>query len=470
MDFLTEAFKGLQTLNEETFPITTDPDGESDLRDFLDKDDEIDTVTIIDPDAETEEDLEDSYIGKVILDCNVCHSLIYKNAEDVHINEDGDTANDDEECPFCYSVDGFKIIGQVKPFGQDDEEDDETEDEEEVEETDIETEEDKDIVKESLSGRSRRRMLKEAAKRRRCTRKPVSEFFDVDVSVPIDAHGQSVGIAGGTGSTGGGPMMGAGTSAVAEGDEDRKRMPRRRPGKRSRCANGECEDKELLQEKPCKEACGRRPNRKNESIEKMSFETEDTKMEMTSDPNGKVTITTEPKADEDFGEPSFDEAGENLPDETIGEIDDTVKDEIEAGDEEVDAEEETDETSDEDEIEVDEFDEETFESLGESYLKKVYGNVKSFKVSSVHESNSNRLFIEGLITFSSGNTKKTNFVFKNAGVTKTGKTMFEGYNKEITRSNKSFRLKGRVDGRKIVSESLSYRYNQNKKLINGTVK
>ena len=207
-----------------------------------------------------------------------------------------------------------------------------------------------------------------------------------------------------------------------------------------------------------------------ESIEDLSLETEDTKMEMTSDESGKVTITTEPKMDDSLN-------GEEIPDETIGEVDTEVEDEIksnseEDSEEEISSEDETadDESKSEDEVEVDEFDEETFESLGESYLKKVYSNVESFKVNKVHESNSNRLFVEGLITFNSGNTKKTNFVFKNCGVSKRGKTVFEGYNKEITRANKSFRLKGRVEGKKIISESLSYRYNQNKKRINGIVK
>ena len=124
--------------------------------------------------------------------------------------------------------------------------------------------------------------------------------------------------------------------------------------------------------------------------------------------------------------------------------------------------------SDEDEFDVDEFDETTFESLGESYLKNVYGNVKSFKVSNVQESH-NRLCIEGIINFNSGNSKKTNFIFRNKGVSKYGKTIFEGYNKEITRSNKSFNLSGRVEGNKIISESLSYKYSSNKNRVNGKV-
>ena len=398
MDFLSEAFKSLQTLNEETFDISLNGEN-TELKDFLDQDDEIDTLTIIDDEAETEDELQDSYLNKVILDCNVCHSLIYKDVEDVHIDEDGENANIDEECPFCYSVDGFKIIGQVKPFGEEEEDKEETEveDEVEVEDGDVETEEDKEIIKtESLDNRKAR--LREACKAR--------------------------------------------LKAKREACEDGK------------CGDAKCEAKDAEEVHREERRISRR-NRKDaeeitESIENLSLDTEDTHMEMTTE-GDEVTIKTKPREEEI-------EVG----DETIAPLDAEVEDEIT-----VDSDEKETEDG---EIEVDEFDEEAFESLGESYLKKVYSNVDSFKVSRVSENGADKLFVEGLITFNSGNTKKTNFVFKNNGVTKRGKTVFEGYNKEITRSNKSFRLKGRVEGNKIISESLAYRYNQNKKLVNGIVK
>ena len=428
MDFLSEAFKGLQSLNEETFDLQVT--GENDeLRDFLDSDDELETVTIIDDEAETEEDIKDSYVGKVILDCNVCHSLIYKNPDEVVIDDESEAANIDEECPFCYSVDGFKIIGQVKPFNQ--EETEEDSDDEEKSSDEIEVEDDEDVIEveddeeeknESLResilrkqrlNRNARRRLQESRRIRESRRHRISECGDYnpDKNVGLEAD---------------------------------------------RISNRNKEDAKEI----------------SEAIENLSLETEDTRLSMESDESGKVTITTEPK--DSFAEEEF--SGE-----TIGEIEPEIEDEIVSNGEEEkssevdEVEEETpDETADEeqseDEVEVAEFDEETFESLGESYLKRVYSNVESFKVSKVYESNSNRLFVEGLITFDSGNTKKTNFVFKNCGVSKRGKTVFEGYNKEITRSNKSFRLKGRIDGKKIVSESLAYRYNQNKKRINGIVK
>ena len=113
-NYLSEAFKSLDILDEDVFEV--DKDGLTALKDFEDKDEDDDSITVVDPDAENEEDLEDSYIGKVILDCSVCHTDIYKDKEDVVIDEESDLANIGEECPYCYSSEGFKVIGEVKPF------------------------------------------------------------------------------------------------------------------------------------------------------------------------------------------------------------------------------------------------------------------------------------------------------------------------------------------------------------------
>ena len=67
MDFLSEAFKSLQSLTEETFDLSQ-ANGQEELKDFIDTDDEIDTLTIIDDEAKTDDELKDSYLGKVILD------------------------------------------------------------------------------------------------------------------------------------------------------------------------------------------------------------------------------------------------------------------------------------------------------------------------------------------------------------------------------------------------------------------
>ena len=114
---LCEAFRALNALNEDTFSV--DADGINKLSEFEQSDDLTDEISIIDPEAETEEDLSDSYVGKVILDCCVCHSKLYKSKEEVTLDDEGLLANVGEECPYCYTPDGFKVIGEVAEFTND---------------------------------------------------------------------------------------------------------------------------------------------------------------------------------------------------------------------------------------------------------------------------------------------------------------------------------------------------------------
>ena len=164
-EYLSEAFRQLELLNEEDFNLSTTADN-SDLKDFLDNDDmSVMSLDVIDPEAETEEDLEDSYTGKVILDCCVCHSKLYKDKEEITVNEEEDLANVGEECPFCYSNDGFKVIGEVAPYGESEEE------------PDVKDEEHEDDVPEgldeSLKTRNRINNLQEA------TSKAMQKLYDI---------------------------------------------------------------------------------------------------------------------------------------------------------------------------------------------------------------------------------------------------------------------------------------------------
>lgn len=106
-----EAFKSFTSLNEEVFNL--DDEGINDAGELL-ADTEEDVVDVIDPNATTVEELEDGYVGKGILDCNVCHSLIYKNMDDI-VEKDG-VFNAGEECPYCMATDGYTAVGKVVPF------------------------------------------------------------------------------------------------------------------------------------------------------------------------------------------------------------------------------------------------------------------------------------------------------------------------------------------------------------------
>jgi hypothetical protein len=69
---------------------------------------------IVDLDAETEEDILPSYVGKTIIQCPQCMTLFYKNAEDIVKDEENpDVVNVAEVCQHCGNESGYDVIGKV---------------------------------------------------------------------------------------------------------------------------------------------------------------------------------------------------------------------------------------------------------------------------------------------------------------------------------------------------------------------
>jgi len=187
----------------------------------------------------------------------------------------------------------------------------------------------------------------------------------------------------------------------------------------------------------------------DESIEEVEVKTEDGEVEVEKEDN-KITI--------EFKEENKEENGLEqiapLSDEDIREIENGSKADID-----LEVEEPIEDDENAEEGDIDDFDEEGFENISESFLTRVYDNVKSFRVNEVKENENKGLVIEGLITFESGKQTKTSFVFENAKKTKRGKTLFEGRNTMFSKSNKAFLLKGNVSDNSFVCESLTYNYN-----------
>ena len=154
-NYLKEAFKELELLNEETFSF--DKDGAAELKKFYDGDTTDDYESIIDPEAETKDELEDSYEGKVIVACKICHGMQYKDPQDIVIDEESDYVNVGEECPACSAVDGYKIVGQVAPYC--------AECEHEHKEGEIEVDDDETDIEEALDEKRKARLVIESLKR-----------------------------------------------------------------------------------------------------------------------------------------------------------------------------------------------------------------------------------------------------------------------------------------------------------------
>ena len=192
----------------------------------------------------------------------------------------------------------------------------------------------------------------------------------------------------------------------------------------------------------------------NESVEEVKVTTETDEVNVKTE-DGKVTVETQKREDE-----------MNRDEEVIEPVSDEVKAEIE--DDSAEAE-----IGDEIDVEMTDFDEESFDELGEAYLKKAYSNVESYKSVSA-TANDNRITVEGVIKFKSGNEKKTKFVLESKEVTRSGKSRFVGENLQIAKGKKAFTVFGTLSDGRFVTESLGYDYrakdkNGKSKRISGTV-
>ena len=116
------------------------------------------------------------------------------------------------------------------------------------------------------------------------------------------------------------------------------------------------------------------------------------------------------------------------------------------------------------------FDEVKFDKLTKKYLNEVYENIDSYITRRVELiESSSKVLVEGIITFKSGKTKNTKFVFEAKEITKKGKIKFVGINETFTKK-KAFTLVGSINGSNMLSESLTYSYSVDSKKVYGQVK
>lgn len=208
-----------------------------------------------------------------------------------------------------------------------------------------------------------------------------------------------------------------------------------------------------------------------EAVNNLSLDTDDTHLEMTADENGRISVVSEPTNAPMEEVPDTAVQGEDsivpLDMGDMAEVEDNIspdeQNEImdaESEEPEVPAAEETEgsegaeepfESEEEFEVEA-----ESFNYLGNTFAKKLYENVQSYKMTSSGEING-KLVVEGVIKFNSGNSKKTRFVFDEAKETRTGRIVLEGINPTFY-NGKAFKLKGKLNNGKLFCESLKYNY------------
>jgi hypothetical protein len=528
-EYITEAFKKLNLL-EDDFNMTVDADKVDELKSFVEDDvDEVPEEPIIDLEAETEEDLEDTYNGKVILECECCHSRVYKDVRDVIIDQESELANVDEECPVCGCALGWTVIGKIEKFSPDElpteKEDDsvdlrgaqaELETEDEVEEVDESLKENlTDYVDDDFSEEEVEEACEDLDE---CDLK---ESWVEEVWGQIDSedpYGDPYNLAAAYG-------LGIKKLNKRDGlgwDETLYRFIGRKEDFERAMDDGffysvqigesDCSDdlKESLKESD-KQAptsledaqkwvdfdmkrYGHISDKTNQLVKKAGFQiikddhgdyevaagkfesleedfkeveikTDDQKLEMTSDENGKVTVTTEPLEEEEILPPDdidveaapTEEAEEIVPltDEEEAEIETNVEDETEEEQVEPDADLETGE-GESDEEEVTDVDEESVDEVAESFMKNIYHNVKSYKTTSAYE-NGDKLVLEGLITFNSGATKKTSFKFSPELLSNKSVRLI-GLNETFSNRDRSFNMRCHIEDKKLIAESMRYNY------------
>lgn len=566
-NFLHEAFQALKLTESETFEL--DKKGVADLSDFVSTDLQLEdtTVDIIDPEAETEEDLQKTYIGEVILECQACHVPHYCHPEDVVIDEESQMANIDDTCPNCYSNEGFKIVGTVAPYeditvettadnvevkvdGKEvsvDETSDETlNNEDNLEESANAV--DKDALRKRFAGRfaTNESLVEKRGVKRHLTRKNKEEDIEACQKNPIDTEKSIAGelkeakkrhltrrneeetlqkcqkgkvdvtkslagelkeakLAGNNKPYGGAgapkrtdmPQTKDATKNLVKSqgltkmsESQKRELKKRHHISRNEdeeslqaCQKGEVDVTksqagELKEERAARQLKRRHitRNEDEEALQKCQKGRLDLSKTKAGDPNESeilkgeaeaselkeamedISITTgdevikikaTPRADKETVVPPAElTATEDAPEEeAVAEMPDLENVESE----------DTAAADSEESVEIEEIDEASFDSLGESYLKRAYNNVKSFKTSKAMQSN-NALVLEGKISFKSGKEVNTRFVFEAAAKDKKGNLQFLGLNENLAKKKGAFKLCASINDKKLVCESLNYNY------------
>lgn len=486
---ISNAFKELDLLTEDTFKA--DDAGIDKLRDFMDGD-QVDEITIIDPEAETFDDVKESYIGKVILNCGVCQSKFYKDKEDIVIDEETQLANVGEECPYCTSADGFEIVGQVAEYCPDCHEEENHDDMEDEEEVEVDVSEEEDLQEDLGSdlAKYQKWVDYDMKKYGKVSDKTKQDLDKANLTIVKDKYGAyqviSKEIDGKALKESKDLTKFDGTIAKLLADNMSK-LSNVTSVSELKSKIVDLLDSSNIKDKKAVADFKARMNKIKNTVSLLSTiatyitgmksQPEDSKkavkesvesVEVKTDTN-TVCVDTEGDSTKVEIKPRDDFGTEA---EMIAPVDDEVKDEIEA--EQVSDEEVEDEDNFED-VDFDEFDEESFDELGEQYLKKVYENVKSYKTSSGSMKN-DKLKLEGVITFNSGKQAKTTFLFEGASILKNGTLKLIGENKNFSDKKNAFGLRGRVNGNKLMVESFNYNYlgkdaatGQSKKLY-GTIR
>jgi hypothetical protein len=406
---------------------------------------------IVDLDAESAEDLLTSYVGKYIMQCPQCMTLFYKNQEDVVASEDDPaTVNVNEVCQHCGNESGYSLVGKVgeaepevkeEPAIEEGEldldinnesSDEEASDEEaplddlnfddELEELDLNIEEEpaegeEEKKEESFIPHDGEALVEELGD-------------DKDLDKKLDAHNEYIEYL---------------RTAIAQAEEKLEKIK----NAQVKAALKDCIDAfkadleaalpeavkndEAIADEPAEE-----PMEVEEPTEEPVTETEEV--------NESLTEALHEDAGTDVSDAEFDQLMNSS--EFKKPISDTaVRAMLAMEDEENSKKEESLESVFES---VDELQEDALEYMMSDALVELYGNVAGFRLKECSYSD-NKFMVEGVVHFTSGNTRKIAYTF-NEALVEDGKVTLRGLNEKLG-LDKQFFIVGRTENKTLITES-----------------
>lgn len=441
---------------------------------------------IVDLDAETEEDILPSYVGKFIIQCPQCMTLFYKNEEDIEKSEEApEVVNINELCQHCGNASGYTLVGKVGGIEADEAENFEAEamseeeneldldfPEEGTEEVDAEgvgagaeemseddfdldldfeeeaeaeeevEEEEEEETNESLHNSE---LLKKIEKNNDLKTENESEHLTLNEEVaeeqPIDAVEEST------------------------IEEDIGRVVRKVFDKPASADVQQSWEDELNGE------MGEISPKRRAELEKNFAQQRDWEMrhpEVAAEMS--ATPVTEDVAD-DTAEDSVPvenvETKESMHNsELLAKIADKNELKTENESEHLTINEDATEPSENLE-DFEEFDE-AFDAHITNYLQEVYSNIDAY-TSTTCTTAKNKFVVEGIIKFKSGKEKATKFTF-NPSRRINGSIIFRGMNEGLTSEKSAFRLACKTEDKKLITEGFSYRYDIDGAAIKGSTK
>ena len=457
---------------------------------------------IVDLDAETEDDVLPSYVGKYIIQCPQCMTLFYKDEADIETSDETpEVVNINEICQHCGNSSGYTLIGKVGSIDEteaenfdmndvdledtseakpdekpeeaaDDLETTDADDEETINSDDLDLEdlpdededEDEDEVEESLHNSE---LLKKIEKDNDLKTEIESDHLTLNEAFKLD---------------------------VTQADD--------------LDIDGECpaylEGVKEVEMINCNKATPEQLDKITDALDKLgiTYTCEDNLKEDIGDWYRRkfdkpASISTQQRWEDElngeFGEISDERRRElekkfeqqrdwerrhpsNKPTPILDhaeEVPSTVGESINKSDAQEQAEEKSELKTDiesehltlnedSDLAEVEEFDEISFNEHLTQYMTEVYSNVQNFKATACSMT-SHRLVVEGVINFKSGKQKTTKFIFEN---TKNG---LRGYNSDFS-DKRAFGLKTKVMNKALFTEALKYRYMIGEAIVRGNTK